>query len=175
MVDEKNIELATLADYDELLSLLDKANLYALDRSGEPMWTAMQFVYNQVRSYIEAGYCYIIRDRQKIMATMTITDKDEFWKDSGSEDEALYIHKLMKNPESSVKNVGLVFLSFAAHETLRHKRKFIRCDTVPTQVRLINYYKKLGFIEKGRFVYPSSGRDGVLLEADAKEIIKNLR
>ena len=172
--DEAKIAPAKVSDFEELTRVMDRANEYALTKSGDPMWTAMDFVRGQLRSHLEAGDCFVLRDAQKIVATITITEEDALWGDDGQDNNALYIHKLMKNPESHIRDIGLTFLSFAAHEAIRQNKKFLRCDTKTSQERLINYYYGLGFVKKRSFHYSVTGSEGVLLEADAQEVIARI-
>ena len=173
-LDEKHIEKAQNADFDALVRIMNQANQYAIDKAGEPMWTAMEFVYRQLHAHIESSDCFVMRDEDKIVATMTITDKDILWGEAGADGKALYIHKLMKDPAMPAQNVGLTFLLFAAHQALKQDKKYIRCDTVPSQKHLVNYYLKLGFIKKGAFAYPTTERDGIFLEVDAEELLKRI-
>lgn len=174
MVDETKIEPAKVSDFEELTQIMDEANLYSLTKSDEPMWTAMDFVRGELRAHLEAGECFVLRKEQKILATMTITNEDALWDSESTDGKALYIHKLMKNSECHIKNVGLIFISFAAHEAIRQNRRFLRCDTKPTQVRLVNYYYGLAFVKKRSFVYSVTNKPGVLLEADAREVLKRI-
>jgi predicted GNAT family N-acyltransferase len=168
------IEPAKIADLEELTRILDKANEYSRVKSGEPAWALRDLALRELTLHIKAGNCFVMREDQKIMATMTITDEDRLWGETGTDGTALYIHKLMKNPECHARNLGLRFMAFAAHEALKQNRKFIRCDTISNQKRLIKYYFKLGFIEKGLFTYQPSGRGGIFLEAEAEAITASL-
>jgi hypothetical protein len=172
--EETKIEPAKLADFEQLVQIMDQANHYARTKSGEPMWTAMDFVHSQLRSHLEAGDCFVLRHAQEIVATITISKQDPLWGEDGTDNNALYIHKLMKNPESSIRDIGLTFLSFAAHEAVRQNRKFLRCDTKTSQERLINYYLGLGFAKKRSFNYSVTGFEGVLLEAAVQDVITRL-
>jgi ribosomal protein S18 acetylase RimI-like enzyme len=172
--EETKIEPAKLSDFEQLVQIMDQANHYAQTKSGEPMWTAMDFVHGQLRSHLEAGDCFVLRHAQKIVATITISKEDPLWGQDGTDNTALYIHKLMKDPESSIRDIGLTFLSFAAHEAIRRNRKLLRCDTKISQARLINYYHGLGFTKKRSFHYSVTGFEGVLLEADAQQVITRL-
>jgi hypothetical protein len=172
--DAMRISLAKTTDFEELTIIMDKANEYALDKSGEPIWGLREYALRELTAHLKAGECFVMRDDQKIAATMTITDEDRLWGEYGADDDALYFHKLMKDPQYPIRDVGLIFISFVANEASKRNKKFLRCDTISTQKRLINYYFKLGFVEKGSFTYRPSGRPGVFLEALTKEVIANL-
>jgi len=171
---DQTIEPANANDFKELTRLLDKANEYSLERSGLPAWGLKEYALRELAEHLNDGACYVMRDKQKIVATMTITDKDWLWGDKSTDGTALYFHKLMKDPECRIRNIGLIFISFVAHRALTQNKKFIRCDVISSQEQLVKYYLKLGFIHKASFTYRPSGRPGVFLEASADEIIKRI-
>ncbi len=141
------IQLAKLSDLESILAIMDKANQYSLDKSGEPQWTAMNHARGELRTHLEQENCYVIKDKRgAINAIMTLTEEDTYaWGEEGLDQTALYFHKLMKDPESSLANPGLTLLSFAAREALRRGKSHLRCDTVSSMKRLISYYESLGF------------------------------
>jgi hypothetical protein len=165
---------ANASDFKELTRLLDKANEYSLEKSGEQVWGLREYALRELAEHLKDGACYVMRYKGKIVATMTITNEDWLWGDKSADGKALYIHKLMKDPECRILNIGLTFISFATHKALEQNKKFIRCDVISSQVQLVQYYLKLGFIEKATFTYRPSGRPGVFLEADAEKLISQI-
>ena len=166
------IEPADIDDYVKLESLFKIANKYSIERSGEPLWTNMEVARNDLRNHVYSGESYIIRDGNRIAATMTISNSDKLWDDNN---DSLYLHKLMKNSDIKIPNVGKIFLQFAVDLALSQNRKYLRCDTITTLSRLINYYKRIGFEERGHFIYSSSDRQGVLLEAKVDDVFQALK
>ena len=170
----QTIEPANVSDFKELTRLLDKANEYSHEKSGLPAWGLKEYALRELEEHLNDGACYVMRDQLKIVATMTITDTDWLWGGKSADGTALYIHKLMKDPECRIRNIGLIFISFAAHKALTQNKKFIRCDVISSQKQLVKYYLKLGYIEKASFTYRPSGRPGVFLEADTEKLIRQI-
>ncbi|MGZ6005291.1 MAG: GNAT family N-acetyltransferase [Candidatus Saccharimonadales bacterium] len=171
------IEPAKPEDFEVLKAMLDSANAYGAQQThGVRLWTVMDYVYAQLRKTVENGEMYVIRnDEGKIAASIAFNLKRGRWKDIGAQNgEALYFHKWMKNPDLAQPGDAKALLKFVAQEAKRLDRKYLRCDTVPELTELIEYYKRLGFSDMGHFVYESSGRPGILLQADTDTILRNL-
>jgi hypothetical protein len=171
---EPHIERATVSDLEELTQIMDEANEYSLVLSGEPMWRFKELALSELTEHLKAGDCFVMKVDQKIVASMTMTDSDSLWGEHGADGTALYMHKLMKHHDCPVPDVGLDFLSFAAHKALELKRTLLRCDTIATQKRLIDYYIKLGFVIKKHFVYHPSERPGVFMEASVRDVLERI-
>lgn len=167
LISMTNIELAQPGDYAELRELIDLANKNALDKSGAPLWTMMDVVGQALKTNLERGECYIIRNNGRITSCICLQTKDRLWPD---DDQALYFHKWMKHPSLATDGEAIKLLKFAATETGRRGKKYLRCDTVSDLEGLLTYYKRLGFHQVKHFIYDFSDRSGVLLEANAQEI-----
>ncbi|MES2971037.1 MAG: hypothetical protein V4702_01820 [Patescibacteria group bacterium] len=169
------IQPAVPADTDAILAILDRANQLALENSGEPMWTAMTYVHDQLRSQIESGDCFVMKDEQDtITSLIVITQQDTLWEDDGTDEQALYFHKLMKDPEIAPKGSGFPLIAFAAREAIRRGRTYLRCDTKTSMIQLIEYYRRLGFATKRSMTYPTTDQAGVLLEAKPEEVLQRI-
>jgi GNAT superfamily N-acetyltransferase len=166
------LSLATADDYPDVVELLDIANQYAVKRSGVPGWTAMEYVYGKIKEQIENGEIYVLRDTSgSIVASVAFNEDGEFWGDKANDGEALYFQKLLKNPDKTEANIGKLLLGFVAQAAQKRGKKYLRCDTVSELTGLLNYYERLGFVQKGEFMYDSSDRPGVLLEAEVKMLL----
>jgi|HubBroStandDraft_4_1064222.scaffolds.fasta_scaffold351812_2 hypothetical protein len=165
---------AKTTDFKELTRIMDEANEYSRARSGEPAWKLKELALSELHEHVKAGNCFVMKVDQKIVATMTITDSDTFWGKPGTDGTALYVHKLMKHPGTHVRNVGLQFLSFAAHKAVQQHKEFLRCDTIATQKRLIDYYIRLSFVIKKHFVYLPSTRPGIFMEVFVQDLLEQI-
>jgi predicted N-acetyltransferase YhbS len=162
------IELATVNDFDEVKALLNKANDYSKDRSGYRLWTVMDYVYGQLEEQLASKTIYVLRNQQTaIVATIGISEKTGHWEKFNDKKSALYLTKLMKDPEAAPNGIGCYLLNFAARKALIKNKPLLRCDTVSELDGLIKYYMSFGFKPMGNFTYKSSGRPGILLQADA--------
>jgi ribosomal protein S18 acetylase RimI-like enzyme len=167
-----DIQPATLEDFDELKQLLNRANEFSIEQSGLRQWTAMEHVYAQLKAQIENGECYVLRNTNgEITSAIAISDHTTKWGPYSDDGHAIYTTKLMRDPYKSQPGEGRTMLAFAAQEAKRCGKTTLRCDTASNLVGLINYYLKFGFTDKGRFIYESTGREGILLEAKPDDVI----
>lgn len=170
-----SIQLAKSEDLNAMLTIMDRANQYALEKGGEPQWT-MKHSRDRLRMDLNQDNCYVMRDRHgRINATMALTEEDLYcWEEEGKDQKALYFHKLMKDPGNAPANAGRIFISFAAHEALRRGKIWLRCDAKLSVKKIVAYYENLGFIKKRFIRYPVTGNKAVLLEASPKEILRRV-
>lgn len=170
-----NISVATMTDYEMLKELLQKANQYSIKISGIPQWTKWDVVYGQLQAYIESGSTHVERDNhEEVISAIAVDEEDEVWGDASKDNLALYLHQLAKDPKKAPPGSGLRLINFAATEAVRKEKKYLRCDTSPELIELVEYYRRLGFEEAGTFIYESSGRPGILLEAPTLTVIQRI-
>lgn len=163
---------AAPADFEGMKRLLDKANEYAVKRSGYAGWTAMDHVHGQIRTQLGNGELFVLRNNEgAITASVALTDNPGEWGQTAKDDPALYFHKLLKDPDISSPGDGTRLVHFVATEAQRRNKSFVRCDTVSDLTGLIKYYERLGFVDRGRFAYASTGRAGILLEAPTEVLL----
>jgi hypothetical protein len=176
MNDLPKIERAGTEDFKALKSLLNKANEYSLQKSGDFQWTFSWTAKQQLKRQLDNGDCYVIRSKDgDLMAAFSLTDEDDYmWSESGQDGTALYAHKLMKDPKIAPPHISKRLLGFAAQQTIDRGRKYLRCDAKISMGHLIAYYKDLGFKEKGRRIYPTTGQTALLLEADPAKLLKSI-
>ena len=177
MIKEKSqsssIERAEAKDYEDVKALFDHANDYSVTKDSVPIWVNIDYAYKQLWSDVEAGNCFVVRTSSgKIAASICITEEDSFtWGDEGADGQALYFHKLMKDPAIAPPGVGKELVAFAASQVLTRGKKYLRCDTRLGTTSLVGYYRRLGFNQKRVIVYPSTKLEAVLLEADPHSLI----
>ena len=166
------IQLATHADFSDFCELLNKANEYSIQLSDKKAWTVMDHVYAGMEGRIARGECYVLRASDgTISSSISLSDKSDEWGMLGEDEQALYFAKLMKDPAVAADEEAKQLLVFAAQEAMRHGKRFLRCDTVAELDGLVNYYERLGFRSRGHFIYESSNRTGVLLEAPVSQFV----
>lgn len=170
-----NIVPAKAADLEAILAVMAKANQYSFDKTGEYQWRQYKKAQQNLTKDLMDGNCYIGKDDQdRVTAAVTITDQDtDRWGERGADQKALYVHKLMKDPELAGKHVASKFLSFAADQAIKQNKKYIRGDTKISLSRLLDYYKSLGFYEAGTHMFAATGAKAALLEIETTELIKN--
>ncbi|HWB38738.1 MAG TPA: GNAT family N-acetyltransferase [Candidatus Saccharimonadales bacterium] len=163
-------------DLPEVKLLLDRANQYAAERAGTPMWTAMDYVYGRLERQIKRGQCYIARHKDgSITASICCNERAVIWGDASRDGKALYIYKWMKDPVRGKTAEAIALMRFACEEAKRRGKQVLRCDTAAEHDKLIKYYQRLGFKEVRRFEYKTTGRPGVLLESPAQSVLKAVK
>ncbi len=167
------ITKARLDDFEELKTLLQKANNYSLEISGIPQWTKWDVVFEQLRFHLKNESMFVVRDPTgAIILAIALDDADEQWGEASADGLAVYLHQLMKDPAKAPHGSGIRLIEFAATYAIKRQKTFLRADTTPELIHLIAYYNQLGFEECGTFIYESSGRPGVLLEARAHIVLE---
>lgn len=160
------IEQASIDDFDEIKALIEKANDYALAKSGYRLWTVMERVYDDTHSQLEKGDFYIIRNGAgEITSTIAFDHESEFWGSRAHDRAAIYFHKFMKDPVKAPPHEAQQLLDFVFQEAKRLGKQYVRCDTLAELAGLIKYYESLGFTSQGTFMYGFSNRGGILLQA----------
>lgn len=157
---------------DEVLDIMRLANEVTVQKSGDRLWTT-DVATDSFREQIELGNCYAIYEADgTVAATIILQEDDEWtWGEKGLDGQALYFHKLIKNPATQQQNLGERMLNFAATEALRRQKDALRCDTKPTMAALVRFYEKCGFVNLGVFHYVHTGLEGVYLEANPIDVI----
>ena len=174
---QKNPEIvqAGLEDFEELKVLMRTANDYSLKLTGVPQWTAWDRAFGQLEGLLASGQVFIIRDNEGAIASSISYNFDsEYWGDITQDNNAIYFYKLMKDPQRSSADDAKQLLMFVAYEAIKSGKQYLRCDTLQELPKLIRYYEKIGFVQKGDFSIQSVGRRGVILEASAETVSANL-
>lgn len=156
---EGNMELvkATMEDFDKLrLAYIDVIN-----RTEDVMETT-RWVYGQhptddmLRAYIEAGYMYIYKDNQRIVAMMAITpSKDDVyheidWKQDLADADVSVVHILAVTPDYQGCGTGNVMVELAIDIAVRNHSKSLRLDVLAANRPAQALYKKHGFEYRGK-------------------------
>ena len=165
---------ASTQELQMLLNLLNQANTYSVTLSGKPAWIDIPKAYKSIKEQLNFGNIFIIRDNNgNISSAITICNSSDEWSEIGKDGKALYFTKLMKDPQKAQTNEAVKLLNFAAKQAKRENKEFLRCDALNDPLGIVAYYKKLGFRERGFFIYESIRREGVLLEIKIGKDIKS--
>lgn len=169
------IEQAGMKDFDELKALLDTANRYSIELSGLPQWRMIDLAYDDLRTHLESGDYYVVRAQDgSITSAIGLSENSEDWGER-EDGRGLHFGKLMKNPTKAQPDEGVQLIGFAAAETLRRGKALLRCDVVAELPGLVDYYLRLGFENRGGFIYKSSGRPGIFLEANPEAVLARIQ
>jgi ribosomal protein S18 acetylase RimI-like enzyme len=154
------------SDLPALLELLDRANTYSIGKSTEPQWGLVDFARGQLRQLVRDGNCFVACDEDgHVLASVSVDDEDTYaWDERGTDGEAVYFHKLMKHPELAPSGIAGELLEFVETVARERGRRFLRADVKGNQVRLLAYYRRLGFNHVGDIRYRASNLPAVLIE-----------
>jgi GNAT superfamily N-acetyltransferase len=75
--------------------------------------------------------------------TITFEDKD-IWEERENGD-AIYIHRIVTNPEFRGKNLIKILVNWAKNYAKEMDKKYVRLDTLGNNVKLIEHYTQAGF------------------------------
>ena len=93
---------------------------------------------------IAEGRVYLFSIDSVYVATVTLTETDPLIWD-GTEEAALYIHKLAVRRDYAGQGIGTAVLEWIKGHALRSQKRFLRLDTWATNAGLKKYYEKQGF------------------------------
>ncbi|PJJ57259.1 acetyltransferase (GNAT) family protein [Mumia flava] len=154
---------------------LDAASIVALrddlarwqQREGIEQWQVGEVGADEVRDQIAAGQWSVLRDDGQIQATIRLMESDPFFWDDlvpGTATDALYVHGLMVRRAQAGRGLGEVLLDWAARRAADDGRAFLRLDARVSNPRLIAYYARLGFVERGARAMPEPWGEAMRLE-----------
>jgi len=134
---------ANAGQVGDVLTVLDEVAAW-LASMGVQQWPH-RFDAAWVRSAIEEGHTWLVDADELSVATITLDWSDQIWgPDDGS---AGYVHRLAVRRHAA--GLGPQLLGWAAEETIRQGRHFLRLDCVATNRRLRSYYESAGFQARG--------------------------
>lgn len=151
---------------------MDSANQYAEEISGHKQWSTDK-AYNDLRTHIKEGECYVQRDGEQIVGAVCISESDEYvWGIEGLDNSSLYFHKLMRSPESKRLNIASRLLHFVANEAIARQRIFVRAEVKRSLPGLTKHYQKFGMKIVGQMNYPSTGELADKLQVESLTLLQ---
>jgi hypothetical protein len=165
------------SDLPGLKKLMHIANNYSIAKSGLPQWVALDEAYRDLEDRLEHGECFLMRNvNGEPTASVSTNETSSDWGELGQDGSALYFLKLMKDPSQAPLDAGQQLLGFVGREAAQRGKEFVRCDAVdePELQSLMDFYQRNTFKERSRFIYGSSGRPGILLEARTEDLLEHI-
>ena len=132
----------TKEDLEKVLWLFEQAmNLHRKD--GYKVWSSIDKI--ALENDIEERLQYKIVREQDILCVFSIQHRDPLiWSDRDRGD-AIYLHRIVVNPNFKGQRVFEKVLGWATRFALQRQLKFVRMDTWADNKKLIDYYKSFGF------------------------------
>lgn len=153
MLKNTTIVNSAITDIDQIFQLYDAAIAYQKTVFNK-QWQG--FERGMVIEEIEAQRQFKILVDGKVACIFAIAFNDPLiWKEKDA-DPAIYIHRIVTNPEFRGGNFVNDIITWAKDYGSKHHKDFIRMDTWGDNPKLIAYYVKCGFEYLGNIIPEAS-------------------
>lgn len=141
------IEIAKEKDIETIHDLIVKRCKW-FDENSIKQWDmsyAKRYDKDYFKNQINTNLMYVAKYDETIAGCMLLKNKDEdFWQD---DEPSYYIHHLAT--DILYKGIGKSLINFAINKARNDNKEYLRLDCFKSNIKLNNYYKNLGFEEKG--------------------------
>lgn len=142
MTDNFTITNTTKEDLDKVLWLFEQA-MELQGKNGYKVWAGID--KTALGKDIENGLQYKIVKEADILCIFSIQYSDPFiWRDRDQND-AIYLHRIVVNPNFKGQRQFEKVLNWAKHFALQNNLQFVRMDTWADNEKIISYYQSFGF------------------------------
>lgn len=162
-----NIAPAGLDDLSTVLGVLDEAAAW-LRKQGIEQWPARfsgaeDWRETRIRSYVDAGQTWLVRDGDQVLATFTTGGADPHyahgWPDGP--DTGLYVYRMAVRRAAAGRGLGERILDWCSTRAAGDGYRWLRLDCHRHNRRLQRYYEARGFERVGTVVHTiPDGADG---------------
>jgi ribosomal protein S18 acetylase RimI-like enzyme len=150
-----DLQPAHAGDAEELHALREAAARWLVAR-GIRQWLPGEMEIMTIRRQIEAGDWFVHRRTGGVVAALRFLWSDpEFWGEQPG--DAAYVHGLAIDRGSAGEGLGAAALRWAEERARAAGRSYLRLDHASGNVRLSEYYRELGFLERGRREFDAWG------------------
>lgn len=136
------IENTTTEDLDFIYWLFDAAINYQ-KANGYPAWRG--YDKNVLQQEIGKKLQFKIVSGQDILCIFSINLSDPFTWQEREKGDAVYLHRIVTNPNFKGQKLFEKVLKWTKEFAIKKNLAYIRMDTWPNNISLINYYKSFGF------------------------------
>jgi ribosomal protein S18 acetylase RimI-like enzyme len=142
-------------DAEDLHALREAAAHWLVAR-GIRQWQPGEVDIQTIRRQIKDGEWFVHRRTRGVVAALRFLWSDpEFW---GKQlDDAAYVHGLVIDRRSAGEGLGAAALRWAEERARAAGRSYLRLDHAADNLRLSEYYRELGFLERGRREFDAWG------------------
>lgn len=155
-----NIQLATLEDLPQIMSIIDSARAF-LREQGLPQWQNGYGPNSEVMaSDIRGGVCWVAIDEGKIVGTASLIPgidpvysaiQQGAW---DGDDHYVSVHRFAVSGTSRGKGLGRKFLEDLVQQCFKLDYEDVRIDTYPANRPMIKVILETGFTFKGMVEFP---------------------
>jgi ribosomal protein S18 acetylase RimI-like enzyme len=140
--DDIEISNTTKDDLTEIFWLFEQA-MKLQGINGYKVWEGIDKI--ALQKDIDDRLQYKILKGGDIICIFSIQYRDPFiWRDR-DKDDAIYLHRIVVNPNFKGQKQFQKVLNWAKEFARQNKLKFVRMDTWADNLKIINYYKSFGF------------------------------
>ena len=140
--DQTQFENAVLADLDIILDLYEKAIEFQ-KKVFDKGW--LGFDRAMVEVEINEDRLWKIVENGRIACIYSVTYADPFIWGEKSKDSAMYIHRIVTNPDFRGRGYVRAITAWAKDFATSRNIRFVRMDTWGDNQKLIDYYRDCGF------------------------------
>ena len=148
------IQLGTMEDIEEILKTINEAK-QEMQEENNPQWSEDNYPNCKIPSDIEKENLYIFKEDNSIKGFIVIEeDKGEYENLVETRKEKSYILHRMTIPKK-YRKLGIAQKPMHFAEDLAYKNdvKILKADTEASNSKMNNLFKKLGYEQKGTFIY----------------------
>lgn len=148
------IELGKQQDIGEILNSINEAKK-EMENDHNPQWSEDDYPNFKIPSDIEKENLYVYKEDNHIQGFIVIEkDKGEYERLVKTSKEPSYIlHRLTIPKKYRHLGIAKKLIRFAEELATKNKIKVVKGDTEVSNTKMNNLFKKLGYIEKGTFIY----------------------
>jgi ribosomal protein S18 acetylase RimI-like enzyme len=133
---------ASVSDVDVVVDLLSDAARWMLD-GGIRQWPD-PFPREIVEGSIERRETYLAFASGQVVGSIALYEEDPNWWGDHPPD-ALYVHRLVVSLNARSQNIGVELLDWAQRQVAAAGRTWLRLDCGTDNLRMREYYERLGF------------------------------
>ena len=153
MIEQYEVKNTEMSDLSLIFSLFDRSIHYQ-EKHGYPTWRNydQQSIINDIEN--KNQYKVLIGSTIAIVFSVCYSDKI-IWRELEKGD-ALYLHRIVVNPEFKGKKLFGIILDWALNHGKEKGLSYVRMDTWAANPTIIEYYKGFGFRFVESFTTPDS-------------------
>lgn len=144
MKQEITVRQAAPTEAATVSAVLHEATRWLTER-GEPLWCDDELDAEQIDADVAAGLFFVAKCAGEIAGVMKFQLEDPlFWPDQPP-GEACFVHRLAVRRKFAGGAVSSALLTWAAQQTRRLGRRYLRLDTDAARPKLRAVYERFGF------------------------------
>lgn len=153
MDDHYEVRNTALSDLELIFGFFDESIVYQ-ESKGYPVWR--NYDRQAIIKDIAAGNQYkVVMNAQPVIVFSVAYSDKVIWREM-DDGNAIYLHRIVVNPEFKGKKLFGVILKWAIAHVRERGLKYVRMDTWASNTNIIAYYKGFGFVFVENYTTPDS-------------------